>query len=335
MGPLAMAAIVGLSAAPVRAAEDSGHASRTPSPARSQAGRWVEGTFTSTAGTRRYQVYVPGGYDPARRHMLVVMLHGCTQDPADFARGTRIAEHAERGRFLAVLPEQPESANPKKCWNWYEPVHQVRSAGEPAMIDGIIMQVMRDHSVDAARVHLAGISAGAAMASLMAVAYPERFASIALHSGMAWRPATDVMSALTVMARGAADADTLGAAALAAMGDRARVVPAMVVHGAKDVVLNPANGRQATQQWLVTNSRALRGAPLTVSRKTGETTGYHWTRTCHAPVPGPCVVEEWVIEELGHAWSGGSSAGTYTDEHGPDITAEMLRFFGEHPLRER
>jgi len=263
-----------------------------------------------------------------------VMLHGCTQDPADLARGTRIAEHAERGKFLALLPEQPESANPKKCWNWYEPAHQVRNAGEPALIDGIITQVVRDHAVDPARVHIAGISAGAAMASLMTVAYPERFASIALHSGMPWRPATDVMSALTVMARGVADADTLGAAALAAMGDRARVVPTMVVHGAKDVVLNPVNGKQATRQWIVTNTGAARGS-LTASQKSGETKGYRWTRTCHALVAGPCVVEEWIVDELGHAWSGGSSAGTFTDERGPDIMAEMLRFFGEHPLGAR
>lgn len=330
-----MAAIVGLSAAPVRAAETSGPDPTHPSPSSAQSGRWVEGTFTNTAGTRRYQLYVPGRYDPARRHMLVVMLHGCTQDPADFARGTRIAEHAERGGFLALLPEQPETANPKKCWNWYEPANQARGAGEPSILDGIITQVMRDHAIDSARVHLAGISAGAAMASLMTVAYPERFASIALHSGMAWRPATDVMSALGVMARGAADADTLGAAALAAMGDRARVVPTMVVHGSKDAILNPLNGTQTTRQWVLTNTRAPRGGPLTASATTGETKGYHWTRTCHRAAAGPCVVEEWIVTELGHAWSGGSAAGTFTDERGPDITAEMLRFFGEHPMGAR
>jgi poly(hydroxyalkanoate) depolymerase family esterase len=335
MGPLAMAAIVGLSAAPVRAAEDSGPDTTHPSTANGQTGRWIEGTFTSPMGTRRYQLYVPGGYDPARRHMLVVMLHGCTQDAADFARGTRIAEHAERGRFLALLPEQPETAHPKKCWNWYEPANQSRGAGEPAMLDGIISQVMRDRAVDSTRVHLAGISAGAAMASLLAVAYPERFASIALHSGMAWRPATDVMTALAVMGRGAADADTLGGAALAAMGDRARVVPALVVHGSKDVVLNPLNGKQTTRQWIITNTRAPRGGPLTASVTAGTTNGYHWTRACHRSGAGACVVEEWIVDELGHAWSGGSAAGTFTDEHGPDLTAEMLRFFGEHPLPAR
>ena len=335
IGPLAMAAIVGFSAAPGRAAESPDPTIRDSSAGGTLQGRWVDGTFTGTMGSRRYQLYVPGGYDPARRHMLVVMLHGCTQDPADFARGTRIAEHAERGGFLALLPEQPETANPKKCWNWYEPANQARGAGEPAMLDGIISQVMRDHAVDPARVHLAGISAGAAMASLMAVAYPERFASIALHSGMAWRPATDVMSALGVMARGAADADSLGAAALTAMGDRARVIPTLVVHGGKDVVLNPTNGRQTARQWVITNTRASRGAPLAASVTTGETKGYTWTRTCHRATAGACIVEEWTVNELGHAWSGGSSAGTFTDEHGPDMTAQILRFFGEHPLAVR
>src|SRR5690349_16333449 len=146
------------------------------------AGRWIDGAFSNSAGTRNYKLYVPGSYDPKKRHMLVVLLHGCTQDPDDIARGTRIAEHAEREGFLALLPEQPASANPKKCWNWYDPAHQARDAGEPSLIDGMTATVMHDYAVDPARVHLAGISAGAGMASLVAVAYPERWASLALHS---------------------------------------------------------------------------------------------------------------------------------------------------------
>lgn len=321
----AVAALVGCSAAPGPAAERPA----APAPA-ARAGGWVEGTFDGGAGSRRYRLYVPAAYDARRRHPLVVLLHGCTQDPADLARGTRVAEHAEREGFLALLPEQPESANPKKCWNWYDPAHQGRGAGEPALLDGMTARVARDYAVDPARVHLAGISAGAAMASLVAVAYPERFAALALHSGLAWRPAGDVMTALGVMAKGAGDADALGDAAFAAMGPRARPIPTLVIHGGRDAVVHPANGREGARQWAVTDARALGVASLASRETVGEAGGYRWTRTCHTDAAGRCLVEELVVHELGHAWSGGSPDGTFTDARGPDATAEMVRFFRDH-----
>jgi len=263
-----------------------------------------------------------------------VLLHGCTQDPDDIARGTRIAEHAEREGFLALLPEQPASANPKKCWNWYDPAHQARDAGEPSLIDGMTAQVAHDYAVDPARVHLAGISAGAGMASLVAVAYPERWASLALHSGLAWRAATNVMEALGAMAKGAADADALGVAAYEAMGSRARAIPTLVVHGAKDAVVNPINGTQGARQWVVTDARALGVERLASVESAGEENGYGFTRVLYRDVAGATVVEELTVRELGHAWSGGSIAGTFTDERGPDATREIVRFFREHPRRD-
>ena len=299
------------------------------------AGRWMEHTYTNAAGSRRYKLYVPGAYDPSRRRMLVVLLHGCTQDPDDIARGTRIAGHAERDGFLALLPEQPESANPKKCWNWYDRAHQGRDAGEPSLIVGMTDEVVRAYAVDPARVHLAGISAGAGMASLVAVAYPERYASLALHSGLAWRAATDVMGALGAMAKGVSDADAQGASALEAMGARARAIPTLVVHGGKDAVVNPVNGSQSARQWAVTAARALGVPSLATRQTTGEEGGYGWTRTCHSDASGGCLVEELVVHELGHAWSGGSREGTFTDERGPEATREMVRFFREHPFTQR
>jgi poly(hydroxyalkanoate) depolymerase family esterase len=333
IGTLITATMIGLSVAPGWAAE--GHRAEAAEPATGApaAGRWVDGDYAAAAGTRHYRLWVPGSYDPSRRHMLFVLLHGCTQDAADLARGSRIAEHAERGGFLVLLPEQPETANPKKCWSWFDTAHQKRDAGEPAIIAGMTEQIMKDYAVDASRVHLGGISAGAAMASLVAVAYPERFASLALHSGLAWRGATDVMSALTLMSKGAPDADVLGAAAVEAMAARARAVPTLVIHGANDAVVNPANGRQAARQWAVTNARALRLDSLKADETKGESGGYAWTRACHRAAGGECMVEELIVHGLGHAWSGGSREGTFTDERGPDATAEMVRFLGEHPMK--
>jgi poly(hydroxyalkanoate) depolymerase family esterase len=268
--------------------------------------------------------------------MLVVLLHGCTQDAADIGRGTRIAEHADREGFLALIPEQPPAANAMKCWNWYDAAHQRRDAGEPSLIAGATGQVMRDHAVDPARVHLAGISAGAAMASLVAVAYPERYASLALHSGLAWGAGTDLTTALGAMKQGAPDADALGAAAFEAMGARARGIPTLVIHGGKDAVVNPSNGRQGARQWAVTNARALGATLAEPTEASGEEAGYGWTRRCHLPAAGGgCVVEELVVHELGHAWSGGSAGGTYTDPRGPEATREIVRFFRAHPMAGR
>lgn len=350
MGPLGVIGtlIVSLfsqdSAAPVRAAESvptpSVVALATPAPAaadRAHPGHWVSGAFAGPAGSRQYTLYVPGNYDPVRKHMLVVLLHGCTQDAADIARGTRIAEHADREGFLAVLPEQPASANAKKCWNWYDPAHQSRDAGEPSLIAGITEQVRRDYAVDEARIHLAGISAGAAMASIVAVAYPERYASIAIHSGLPWGAAHDVMTALGAMAKGIPDADALGIAALRAMGARARAIPVLVVHGGSDAVLVPANGRQATRQWAVTDARALGVDSLTPrGDESGVANGYHWTRSSLADARGRVMIEQLTVQELGHAWSGGSRQGTFTDERGPDAMDAVVRFFLAHPMtRER
>ena len=296
------------------------------------AGRFVTGTFTAAAGSRPWRLWVPSGYDAARPAPLVVLLHGCTQDAADIARGTRVTALADSLRVLVLLPEQPEGSHPRKCWNWYEPAHQARDGGEPSLIAGMTRQVMGEWAVDPARVHLAGISAGAAMASLVAVGYPELYASLALHSGLAWKPATTVGEGLQAMANGVADADAQGAAAFAAMGARARPIPVLVAHGAADAVVKPVNGRQAARQWAVTASRAA-GATLIEPRvERGSAGGLAYTRTCHLTFAGRCLVEEWMVEGLGHAWSGGSRDGTFTDERGPELMREMLRFFSEHPM---
>ena len=298
----------------------------TPAP-----GRWVSGEFTNDAGTRRWSLYVPGSWNPEGKHMLVVLLHGCTQDAADVARGTRIAEHAEKEGFLALLPEQPASANPKKCWNWYDPAHQSRGAGEPAIIAGLTEKIVADYRVDAERVHLAGISAGAAMASLVAVAYPEIYASIAMHSGLPWRAATDVAGALAVMAKGTDQTLPLGLAAAEAMGARRRSIPALIIQGGSDKVVNPANADGLARQWLVMNTEAIgaRTGGMAGDEVAGETNGYHWKRVVFGD--GPLTVEQLVVEELGHAWSGGSKSGTFTDERGPDAMAETVAFFAAHP----
>jgi poly(hydroxyalkanoate) depolymerase family esterase len=302
-------------------------------------GRFVDGAFTSDAGTRRWRLWVPSGYDAGKRHALVVMLHGCTQDPDDLARGTRVTEHADRRSVLVLLPEQPASANVKKCWNWYDPANQQRDAGEPALIAGMTRQVMGEWAVDPQRVYVGGISAGAAMAALVVVSYPDVYAAVGLHSGIPYRAAANVMEGVSAMTTGAPDTPRLARAAYAAMGARARPIPAIIVQGAADPVVKPINAVHTRDLWLAMNGLARRAAPDTVLSPTTPTRrtetqagGLDVVTECYGTETGACEVETLTVTGLGHAWSGGSKLGTFTDERGPDATAEMLRFLLAHRM---
>ena len=293
-------------------------------------GQFVTRVLPTPGGERQYKLYIPTSYDGSTALPLVVMLHGCTQDPDDFARGTRMNELAESKSVLVAYPQQPESANPRKCWNWYEPAQQKRDEGEPALIAAITRRVMKDYKVDATRVYLAGISAGAAMAVTTALSYPELYAAVASHSGIAHGAASNVSEALAAM-QGRANGDsTLVSRGLKAMGTRARAMPVIVFQGASDHVVHPENAKQILAQFQAVESAAIGRGGVDRPAEDGETPGgYHFTRTVHGK--GDATIEVWLVNELGHAWSGGSADGTFTDSRGPDATREILRFFLDHP----
>ena len=302
-------------------------------------GRFVDGAFTADAGTRRWKLWVPNGYDAARRHPLIVMLHGCTQDPDDLARGTRATDRADRAGALVLFPEQPESANPKKCWNWYDPAHQRRDDGEPSLIVGMTRQVSRDWAVDSQRVYLAGISAGAAMASIVAISYPDVYAAAALHSGIPYRAASTVMEAVGVMAKGAPDTARLARLALEAMGTRARPIPAIIVQGADDPIVRPVNATHTRDAWVAMNAlargKSSASATLDVNARRTEFSagGLAVVRECFGESTArTCEVETLLVSGLGHAWSGGSKLGTFTDERGPDATEAIMHFLLAHRM---
>jgi poly(hydroxyalkanoate) depolymerase family esterase len=275
-------------------------------------------TYTGQGGSRRYKVFRPGSLPPTGRVPLVVMLHGCTQDPGDFARGTRFDRLADSAGVIVVYPEQTAADNPQKCWNWYDPANQHRDAGEPAIIAGITREVMSRFAVDPARVYIAGVSAGGAMAVNTAAAYPELYAAAGAHSAIPYRAASDVASAVSAMRSGPANPDALPAP----FAPGVTPVPLIVFHGLADGVVNAENGRRLADQW-----RRAVGAKDFVRHEV-DAGGLRATRD----VSGP-FVELWMVEGLGHAWSGGSPAGTYTSAAGPDASREMLRFFLEHPVR--
>jgi poly(hydroxyalkanoate) depolymerase family esterase len=282
-----------------------------PEPQPAGKGEFVAGRFAGPAGARDYKLFIPPAAG-ARPLPLVVMLHGCTQDPDDFATGTRMNDAALMDGFFVLYPAQSRQANPHRCWNWFKHNHQMRGHGEPELLAGMTRDVMARQSIDPARVYVAGLSAGGAMAAILGDAYPDLFAAVGVHSGLPAGIAKDVASALGIMKRsGVKPAGT------------ASGVATIVFHGDADATVHPGNGDHVIA--------ASAGLIEAVEEKGHAGRGY--TRKVLRNAAGEVVAEHWVVHGAQHAWSGGNPQGSYADPSGPDATREIVRFFMEHPHR--
>jgi poly(hydroxyalkanoate) depolymerase family esterase len=308
---------------------------RLPAATDAGTGEFISGTHTHASLTRRYKLYIPPGH-VGRSLPLVVMLHGCTQDPDDFAAGTGMNQRAREQGFFVLYPEQSQNANPSRCWNWFKHNHQQRGSGEPALLASMTEAVIKQHGIDARRVFIAGLSAGGAMAAIVAAAYPDIFAAVGVHSGLPSGAASNVAEALMVMKSG--DAGIVVPAKAGRFGATTKApppqlvaVPTIVFHGDQDQTVHPRNGEQVIAAVLgatagATESRTAQARGARVEQGVS-TQGRRYTRSTHRGDKGRALTEHWLVHGAGHAWSGGLAAGSYTDATGPDATLEMLRFF--------
>ncbi|HET6379302.1 MAG TPA: PHB depolymerase family esterase [Methylocella sp.] len=277
---------------------------------------YLSGTFSCKSGTRSYKAYIPG-HAAGRNAPLLVMLHGCAQDPDDFAIGTGMNLLAEEYGFIVAYPGQSASANQKGCWNWFYAANQMRGRGEPEIIAGITLSVLETFGADPGRVFVAGLSAGGAMAAVMGAAYPELYAAVGIHSGLAYGSAKDLASAYAAM-RGAPGLTQVNPPRKRAPGN----IRTIVFHGTSDRAVHPSNGGR-----IFSEARAALTGAIREKRHTGRLRGRSYACTVIEDYDGVPLVEYWAVEGLGHAWSGGQAEGTHTDPRGPDASREFVRFF--------
>ena len=276
-------------------------------------GQFVGGSHTdASAGTREYKLFIPPASftEPLP---LVLMLHGCTQNPEDFAAGTDMNNAALERGFYVLYPAQTQHANASRCWNWFKHNHQKRGRGEPALLAGMTRDIMSRYNIDPRRVYVAGLSAGGAMAAILGDAYPDLFAAVGVHSGLPTGAATNLQGALSAMQSGPAPSPRTTASP-----------PTIVFHGDQDATVNPVNGEQIVV--------ASAGVVKPEIRKARSGNGRDYTQRSYKDAGGRVMAEHWAVHGSGHAWSGGSARGSYTDAQGPDASGEMLRFFFANPL---
>jgi poly(hydroxyalkanoate) depolymerase family esterase len=295
-----------------------GLAEKTSRTARPAPGTFIDGSFTGLEGTLAYKLYTPRG-STRRKLPLVVMLHGCTQSAADFAAGTGMNKLADEVGFLVLYPQQSLSANLTRCWNWHRPGDQKRGSGEPALVAALTRQTIKNCKANSSRVYIAGISAGGAAAAIIAAAYPELYVAVGVHSGLSRGNVTTVRGALSAMRTGD---DTSGPGG---REKKRQPLPTIVFHGDRDTVVHPANANGFLIELNRSGPHPIVGFP-----EEGSKAGREFIRTQYRHGAGTVLLENWDVRGGGHAWSGGSLAGSFADPAGPDASREMVRFFLAH-----
>jgi poly(hydroxyalkanoate) depolymerase family esterase len=316
------------------------HRAETVPPRQLGEGGWASGSAGSASGSRKYMVWIPGTYEPQTPTPLVMMLHGCRQKPEELAAISGMNALAEKHKFLVVYPEQPIRANLLRCWNWFEPKHQSRGSGEPSILAAVIEDVRSSLNVDPDRVYVVGISAGAAMAILLGVTYPDLIHGIGAVAGLEFKAATGLSGGLKAMKHGGPDPETQGRLAFQAISTglnkkTRRRMPVIVFQGDADAYVNPLNADQIILQWAKTNQLLNGRNNRLADFGSGELTtgrvadGHAFRKHTYKDSFGRLLMEKWIVEGMGHAWPRAPVQAKYADPRGPNASEEMWRFFCE------
>lgn len=289
-------------------------------------GQFIARSYSNGAGVRDYMLFIPSSYH-GQPLPLIVMLHGCKQDPSDFAIGTRMNLLGEEMHCMVAYPAQAQDANSFHCWNWFNTGDQQRDQGEPSLIAGITQQVMSDYAIDSRRVYIAGLSAGGAMAVIMGRTYPDLYAAVGVHSGLAYGRAQNVYSAILAMRNGGGGTDRGKS-----LSDQGLSISTIVFHGDMDQTVHPDNGDQVIAHSAPVSTDSEQTADMGINiRRVNVPDGHAYTRTSYLDGTDTEVAQHWMIHGAGHGWSGGDTAGSFTDPLGPDASRAMLQFFLAHP----
>jgi poly(hydroxyalkanoate) depolymerase family esterase len=264
---------------------------------------------------RAYRLYLPAAVSARQRLPLLVMLHGCQQSAEVFAEGTRMNELADRHDFIVLYPEQSRTANSYGCWNWFHPA-ALRGSGDAGAIARIVRRIVKHYPVDATRVYVAGMSAGGAMASVLAHSHGELFAACAVHSGLRFGAAVSASGAVVAMRAGAPPAGE--------MPLPAAFVPTLVIHGDGDRTVNPVNAAQIIEQAQLAETAASRALVESPARRVANGGRGYELRDYQRD--GRVVLRKVVVEKLGHAWSGGDDRHPFNDPQGPDASRLIWDF---------
>ena len=309
-------------------------------------GSWKQSYFSATSPARAasgkrmaYWLYLPSSASAAAPLPLVVMLHGCQQTAPDFAAATRMNQLAERKGFAVLYPQQSAAGDAHRCWHWYQRSIQ-KGQGDVLVMADMITQVQQRHGLDTSRTYAAGLSAGAALATILALRHPELIAAVGLHSAPVFGAADSAISGYRVMQRGAAGVfgEVAGEAARSVATARPPLggMPAIVIHGDRDAVVRRINARQLGQQLQIINAAAITRAAAThktyPARTGGRSPKRGYSTTTHYAGRKPQLVQ-CDISTLGHAWSGGDDRMRFCAREGPDASLMMWTFFARHTLK--
>lgn len=275
--------------------------------------QFTDKPYSCTSGSRSYRLYVPASA-PEGVSGVVMMLHGCTQTPDDFAIGTGMNALADQYGFVVIYPAQSRGDNAQSCWNWFSRGDQRRGRGEPAILAGLAQEICGKYDVKRENAYVAGLSAGAAMAVILGEEYADVFAAVGAHSGLPVGAAKDVASAFSAMSGNALDGPD--------QVQSDNHVRTILFHGTADRTVHPSNG-----DGIANRARNAGPAQSLEVSVTGTIAGRSYSKDISSNAYGITLVEHWKVEGQGHAWSGGQAGGSFTDPQGPDASAEMVRFF--------